>query len=569
MRIEKCKICGGTVGALGNKYIKCDYCGQIYSLDGVGLTQDEIYADAVELQNKGTIVENEQARLLFDGIPDYRDSNSKILNSYFNIERIKVEEEEKRLKELRKAEIDAERQRENEKRRKKLKRISIGICLVAIIILVVIFMSLHIIEERKMEQYDSAIEYYNNGQYEEAREVLLKLENYEDSKNYLVDINAILAEYQSLYDNAINEFNIGNYKEAILTFEEIKDYSDSLTYIEMCANKIVEQAESLIDVEDYEGAKLLISYIPVYSEQYDKTSDLLLEIETIILENKFISAINLYNNNQLVDAQKIFIEIREYKDTETYLDIIGNVMYEQAQSYIGLNDYLNAYSLLELINEKQEWKDYEQAVICQNELILTYVNLVNQQAIQVLMEAGWSQFEEYLNNSTNELYTANDASNLKKQYENYKPVVLDVTNYLSTNNQLVSFVGSGSDVLGNTFGQSIILSRCYVSPDDFSQYYYGGATLQYNVDGKYAYLSGTIACSSTNDGDGERKCENSLLIFADGKLVYSSENINYLSEPVDFKVNIENAKIITFINPVYHDGYLGSDILITNLEMSN
>lgn len=78
-----------------------------------------------------------------------------------------------------------------------------------------------------------------------------------------------------------------------------------------------------------------------------------------------------------------------------------------------------------------------------------------------------------------------------------------------------------------------------------------------------------IAFSATNHVSSNTEVKNSLLIFSDGELVYSSPEITYLSEPVDFNVDIRNARIITLINPVHRDGYLHSDILLSNMMLSN
>lgn len=85
MQVKRCKVCGGTVNILGNGYIRCNYCGQIYDMSGGILGQEQIYNEALDKSQQGTIEGSEQARKLFESISGYKDSNSRALESYTTI----------------------------------------------------------------------------------------------------------------------------------------------------------------------------------------------------------------------------------------------------------------------------------------------------------------------------------------------------------------------------------------------------------------------------------------------------------------------------------------------------
>lgn len=108
MQVKRCKVCGGTVNILGNGYIRCNYCGQIYDMSGGILGQEQIYNEALDKSQQGTIEGSEQARKLFESISGYKDSNSRALESYTNVENIKIAMEEKRLEEERQWQIALE-----------------------------------------------------------------------------------------------------------------------------------------------------------------------------------------------------------------------------------------------------------------------------------------------------------------------------------------------------------------------------------------------------------------------------------------------------------------------------
>lgn len=115
MQLSKCKVCGGSIKRVANKYIKCNYCGQIYGMNANIIPEEEIYQEAEKLQSLSTVESNRDAIELFGAIPDFKNSNAKTGECFNNIADIEIREEERRLADERAKEI-AERERvENEK----------------------------------------------------------------------------------------------------------------------------------------------------------------------------------------------------------------------------------------------------------------------------------------------------------------------------------------------------------------------------------------------------------------------------------------------------------------------
>ena len=97
MQMTKCKVCGGTVNIFG-KHISCNYCGQIYDVGGSIVSDDEIYREAIKKQEQGTLEGIEEAKKMFESIPNYKDSVMRTIDSYKAIDNIKVAAEEQKRK---------------------------------------------------------------------------------------------------------------------------------------------------------------------------------------------------------------------------------------------------------------------------------------------------------------------------------------------------------------------------------------------------------------------------------------------------------------------------------------
>ena len=74
----------------------------------------------------------------------------------------------------------------------------------------------------KSSDYKKAVAYYDNGKYDEAKQILDNISDYKDSAEYLRDIP---------YQKAVLLYDSGNYAEAYAVFKTLSGYKDVDQYI--------------------------------------------------------------------------------------------------------------------------------------------------------------------------------------------------------------------------------------------------------------------------------------------------------------------------------------------------
>jgi len=97
-------------------------------------------------------------------------------------------------------------------------------------------------EMRRQEEYNSAVELYESGAYEEAIDAFQMLGDYKDSRSKLRKAKKALEQkiLEEKYSHAVALFEAEQYDKALAAFEEISDYSDSKSYINTCKKRIEE-----------------------------------------------------------------------------------------------------------------------------------------------------------------------------------------------------------------------------------------------------------------------------------------------------------------------------------------
>lgn len=87
--------------------------------------------------------------------------------------------------------------------------------------------------------YEAGIDKMNDGEYQEAQEILSELGDYKDSLTQIK--NAQNLEHQKeIYDKAVEAFTNEDFKGAIELFTKIEDFKDSEEYIKK-SNILMEQ----------------------------------------------------------------------------------------------------------------------------------------------------------------------------------------------------------------------------------------------------------------------------------------------------------------------------------------
>lgn len=110
--------------------------------------------------------------------------------------------------------------------------------------------------------YVAAVEVYNTGDYAQARDLFLALEDYEDS--------AELAK-RCEYHLAVAIYSEGKFEEAIAALEKLGDYEDSLALITHSKYQIALQ---LKDSRDHDAAEAAFEALDGYANSADHIADI-------------------------------------------------------------------------------------------------------------------------------------------------------------------------------------------------------------------------------------------------------------------------------------------------------
>ncbi|MBR4635510.1 MAG: tetratricopeptide repeat protein, partial [Clostridia bacterium] len=132
-------------------------------------------------------------------------------------------------------------------------------------------------------KYNAALELYNAGKYDEAITAFKALNGYRDSEDQIINCETAIKDPK--YNAALELYNAGKYDEAITVFKALDGYKDSDTQLEKCyIGKYGEENYNLIKNIKVGDIYRFGSY-----EQNNKTSDGKEEIEWIVLEKDGMS----------------------------------------------------------------------------------------------------------------------------------------------------------------------------------------------------------------------------------------------------------------------------------------
>lgn len=160
------------------------------------------------------------------------DESGSSKNYWQSVEKEAAKETEKRIEEENKATA--------EKRRKKRTAI---VCLIGAGIAVVAMCYFIIIMPE--QQYQKAVQLYENGKYQEASDIFESLGNHKDSSEMISLCNESIQ--QEHYQNAVELYESGQYEEALSAFEELDDFSDSTNYKNKCQAELLQEIKPVYE----------------------------------------------------------------------------------------------------------------------------------------------------------------------------------------------------------------------------------------------------------------------------------------------------------------------------------
>jgi len=234
--------------------------------------KDAIYASARTEQIKKSIAGCEAAIRLYESISGWKDSDEQSYACQQKIEEIKAKEEADRLERERQAEQNRIAAEKAAKKRKKVVVITTSVAVACIAFVIVL--TTVIIPNSK---YNSALNLYNAGKYDEAIAAFKAMNGYKDSNEQITKCETAINDLE--YDAAVSLYNAGKYDEAIAAFEAMNGYKDSNEQITKCETAIndleYDAAVSLYNTGKYNEAIVAFEALNGYKDSAEKAKEAL------------------------------------------------------------------------------------------------------------------------------------------------------------------------------------------------------------------------------------------------------------------------------------------------------
>lgn len=529
--MANCKQCLGTVSYINNTLVKCDYCGKLYSVENGELVEANkalIYESAVSRAKSKSEKTMQEAIELFDALDAYKDSEIKMIECKEFVRKQKILEEEQKIAEMRRVEKEAQEEKEQVEQKKKklrLKRMCIACAIFSATIIVGI---VGIAYAFKKNRYEKAMEFYEQEQYEDALKKFDSLGGFKDSEDMVTEVSNLIAERNNYYEQGVSYYNNGLYEKALEQFVNILSYADVLEYIENASNKLYSEASALFEKEEYIEAREKLNAIPEDSSIHVSAQSLLVQTEEIIAEQEravsYEAGIKYYEEGQYNEAQKIFVDLGEYEDVQTYLSAIGKMYYSEALELCNAGNYVECASKLESIDTVDEWNEYTLALELKQQITDTYYNLIMEEAKSICRSEGDATMVTYLESMVCSIFTEEDVEVLKETCHIERISLNEIEPYVTGGAEL-NIYSNREDTLGNIYSYALYEWNTSWGNERSNTYYLGG---------NYVVFSATVAVSGGKDNDRS----GIIRIYGDGKLLWSDENIRANTKPYFIEIDI-------------------------------
>ncbi len=272
---------------------------------GEDARKNAIYQDAKALLQEDTVESVQAAIAKMREVPEWLDSAALISDAETHLEELKqaraaaeAEAEKKRM----------EKEAERKRKAAKIKRIAVICGSAAVLAIAAIITVPKIIKSSK---YNKAVEMFENGQYEEAKNAFTELGEYKDAADkakaaYSAEIN------EPLYQEGIALMNSGKYEEARRKFANLVDYKDSRELKLECDYQMALELES-----EGRNTEVLEIYEALGNKDYKDSQ----ERYEKVLELCYQEALELFNTDQYEKASELFEQLGTYRGSESHLKI--------------------------------------------------------------------------------------------------------------------------------------------------------------------------------------------------------------------------------------------------------
>ncbi len=553
----RCDVCGGSLKYINIHTAKCEYCGRLFQVNGDSLSEaniESLYQEAFVLFNRQSEEDILSAIEIFEELGSYKDSPDKVYEGKNKLYRVRADEADRKIEEQRQRELAEIQRKKRENNLRKKSRIVSIISAVMIVAVATVVVTVSVNKNQKNNKYQEAVVFFNQGDYENAAELLESLGDYKDSADYLSIARENISTRKEAYNKGVAYYNEGLYLESIGALSEIVDYLDSNEYIEKAATKLYEQSEQFFNGEEYEKAKDTLRGIPETSGSYIKAVALLKQVDERLIElqnmQKYEIAVSAYESGEYERSQKKFLEIREYLDSNEYLTDIGTALLQNAKNEFELQNYDEGVRIIHLIDESVEWSEYDEAKSYLESMTEEYKNESIEMAKETYKSQGESAMNDYLSSRVCSLFAQSDANNIKNDIvAMYIPTRLTECVVLEDESLDGDMTINPEDIFKNVYEYGIKYFDPYLFYFEDMNVHETYTT--YYLDKPYVHFSATIVPY----GSGGNPAQFS--IYADGVSKYSC-SVSDTSRPQVIDIDISGAEEIKI---GFFGGYLGHFLL--------
>lgn len=265
-----------------NEENNCNYCKNnrsvISNIDIEEIHNEAYYQKAYALSTFTETDDIIKANELFEKVINYKDAKEKFVSN------------EKRIKEL-----------STKNRSKRIKKFILIILVIILIPLLTIVSKYAFVYKENKSNYNLAVEFYENKEYDKAIEILEDLYNFKDSSTLIENIKK--TKNEEIYQKACELVDAENEDDAIELFKSLNDYKDSS---EKISELVYKKACNLLDNGYGEEALKLFQDLDGYKDSNSKT----IEAETLYYVYNFDYASSyefaqLYFDSQISQLQTV------------------------------------------------------------------------------------------------------------------------------------------------------------------------------------------------------------------------------------------------------------------------
>lgn len=233
---------------------------------------------------------------------------------------------------------------------------------IAVIILIIVLR--HFFQNtKKKKQYENALALYQAGKYKEAKKTLDNLNYKRKKQNYSYDLYKKCTEAEkelemsSKYDLAMKDFEAGYYRAASTAFYELNWYKDSKKMMDKCDELIKKKRQEAIEEKYQKGITLLgegngieAKRIFMDLKNYKDSAAMVQECEPLVVEQLYQQAYEEFNAGQYDDAASTFSVLDNYKDSCDMVQISNEKAYLKAKDLLQNGRSEKAYEILDRIS---------------------------------------------------------------------------------------------------------------------------------------------------------------------------------------------------------------------------